>query len=184
MSLSRTSRLRRVVILCESFARNLAYYRTGHNAGKHLFAEAHPHAGFWRQLNSNAIDMLVLEWCKLFTDKDGKGEHGWRTVVTDSAAFHAALLQRLNVTADAFAANAKAIKTYRNNFVAHLGTLQIMDIPTLDMAYEAVRFYHEHVVTKEAKPEHLRGRCDTPENFSKGYRACIDEAEAIFKAAS
>jgi hypothetical protein len=65
--MSRKDRLRRVVLLCGHFARNLAYYRVGQTPEhKHLFDPAKTAcANFWRMANSDFLDLSVLEWCKL-----------------------------------------------------------------------------------------------------------------------
>jgi hypothetical protein len=55
-----------------------------------------------------------------------------------------------------------------------------MNIPMLDVADTAVRFYHEHIVTKEAKPGELSGLADTPEKLRFGFEQCVDEASAVF----
>jgi hypothetical protein len=63
--LSRRERLRRVVLLCCSFARNVAFYRAGQaDQVQHLLSENHPEVAFWRQVNANFLDTAVLEWCK------------------------------------------------------------------------------------------------------------------------
>jgi len=79
-------RLRRVVILCREFARNLAYVRAGQREEySHLVAESNPTASFWRVIRNNALDMCVLEWCKLFGDKQAR--HYWGKVVSNPAEF-------------------------------------------------------------------------------------------------
>ena len=69
-AMSRKDRLRRVVLLCCAFTRNLAYYRVGQEEEHRdlLDAEKNESANFWRVANSNCVDMCVLEWCKLFGD--------------------------------------------------------------------------------------------------------------------
>jgi hypothetical protein len=87
----RRDRLRRVVILCRSFAINLAYYRAGwSNEQKHMLDPAKS-GNFWRVVNGNFLDICVLEWCKLFADQRGK--HYWGTIVKDPAGFKAGLLR-------------------------------------------------------------------------------------------
>jgi hypothetical protein len=181
--LTRTDRLRRVVIVCSSFVRNLGYYRAGwHETAKHLLTETATHASFWRQMNSNSLDVAVLEWCKLFIDR--QGEHCWRRIVADEDKFKAALLDRLKLTADQFQQHCETMRGYRNKFVAHLDTDATMNIPMLDVADAAARFYHEHVVTKEAKPGELSGLADTPEKLRLGFKQCVDEARAVFGSAA
>jgi hypothetical protein len=95
--LSRHDRLRRVVLLCSSFARNMAYYRAGQRPnGLALLNRSHPRAGFWRQVNANFLDAAVIEWCKLLGD--GKGKHYWRQVVTDQESFERGLLDKIGMT--------------------------------------------------------------------------------------
>jgi hypothetical protein len=74
-----TERRRRVILLCCSFARNLAFYRARESGkARALLSASHPQASFWRQANGNFLDICVLEWCKLFGDK--KGKHHWSRV--------------------------------------------------------------------------------------------------------
>lgn len=158
-TMSRKDRLRRVVLLCCSFARNLAYYRVGQSEyGKRLLAPSHPLASFWRQTNSNCLDVCVLEWCKLLGDK--KGEHYWSRTVSDPTGFESGLLARIGMNSSAFQAEGKAMRQYRDKFVAHLDSDAVMRIPTLKTAQTSVWFYHE-VVVGEAVRQELSGLADT-----------------------
>jgi len=139
--LADAERLRRVVILCESFARNLAY----HCVARAKCSITHPHTSFWRQAHSNFLDVCVLEWCKLFGESKraetttGWGEHGWRSVVTDAAVFEAGLIARLGMTdAMEFDDVVERMRHYRDKFVAHLDAEREMDIPMLCHARQSV----------------------------------------------
>src|SRR5919204_3835775 len=115
----RKDRLRRVVILCCSFARNLAYYRIAWSQEhRHLLDQGHAHVNFWRVVNSNFLEMCVLEWYKLFAEK--KGKHFWGNIVTDVPAFEAGLLRYLGLEMDAFQKEISAMRLYRDKFIAHL----------------------------------------------------------------
>jgi hypothetical protein len=85
----RRDRLRRVVIVCCLFARNLAYYLVGRTQEYlHYWTPSwNASANFWRATNANFIVICVLEWCKLFADKQGK--HYWKKIVTDAESFEA-----------------------------------------------------------------------------------------------
>jgi hypothetical protein len=172
---------RRSVLLCITFLRNLAYYRTGQGQhGRHLLDASEPTVNFWRQANSNFIDMCVLDWCKLFADK--RAVHHWRKIVSDPAKFEADLLAHLNVTADEFQHLIDKVRFYRDKFVAHLDELNEMDVPTLDLLAKAIWFYHAHIVTNEVQPGDLAGiPTGTPEKFNQGYDQCIQEAERVFE---
>src|SRR5258706_12493841 len=100
--MTREERLRRVLILCCSFARNLAYYRIGRTKEfVHLQAQRNPTFSFWRAVNVNFIDICVLEWCKLFADSRGK--HHWRNIVSDPARFDGELYRDLQGSDQEFA---------------------------------------------------------------------------------
>jgi hypothetical protein len=178
--LTRVERLRRVVILCESFTRNYAYYRAAwHDAVKHLLHADHEQASFWRQANGDFIDVAVLEWCKLFTDF--KGKHCWRKVVTDPGTFEAALLSHIGKTAAEHQQLCKSMWNYRSQFVAHLDDEKVAYLPMLDGGWKAVQFYHEHVVTNEGTAADFTGHAAHPGDLAKGYAQCEAEARGIFE---
>src|SRR5712672_2360417 len=78
---------RRTVLLCVSFARNLAFFRAGKEQGSHLLEPAEKTASFWRQASSNFFDMCILEWCKMFSDRNAV--HHWRKTVFNPVQFEA-----------------------------------------------------------------------------------------------
>jgi hypothetical protein len=179
MTLSRRERLRRVVLLCASFVRNLAYYRAGHGPhGRPLLEDNAKHVSFWRQVNSDCIDVCVLDWCKLFAER--QGEHHWRKIVTDATASEAALLADVGLSASEFDAYIQKMKTYRNKFVAHLDQEKTMHIPDMTVAQKSLWFLHAHVVAHEAKPGDL-GELPTGD-VQLGYDQCLSEAEEIFRS--
>ena len=175
---------RRSVLLCILFLRNLAYYRTGQGQhGKHLLNHSEPTVNFWRQANSNFIDMCVLDWCKLFADE--RAVHHWRKIVSDPPKFEADLLAHLNLTAGEFQQLIERVRFYRDKFVAHLDELNEMTPPMLDVLANAVSFFHAHVVANEVQPGDLAGiPTDTPEAFNRGYDQCVQEAERVFEGVS
>lgn len=73
-------------LLCVNFVRNLAYYRAGFCDDKTLF----PDSEFWLTINSNFLEIAVVEWCKLFAD--GRARHDWKKAVVDPSAFLPQLL--------------------------------------------------------------------------------------------
>jgi len=178
--MTRKEQLRRVVILCCRFARNLAYYRVARSREyKHLFDPSTPGANFWRVANSNFIDVCVLEWCKLFADRSGK--HYWPRIVSDPASFKAGLLCHLKLEEVAFRREIESMRCYRDKFLAHLDSDNTMNIPKLDAPKRAVWFYHAHIVTHEAQVGDLTGLC---EDLDTGYRLTEDEARAVFRGAT
>jgi hypothetical protein len=71
--LTRRERLRRVLILCKDFTRNLGYVRGAQqHPGGWKEPPLHSAANFFRVAHNNALDMCVLDWCKLFGDDKAK----------------------------------------------------------------------------------------------------------------
>jgi hypothetical protein len=167
-NLIRRDRLRRVMLLCAHFARNLAYYRAGHGR----LTKTSPQ--FWITIDANFIDMAVIEWCKLLGDR--KGKHFWANVVTDPSRFERAMLVHLGATEDELAAYIEEMRTYRDKFLAHLDDLHVMDIPFLDRPRAAVEFYHRYIVEHEAAVGGLAG---LPTDLPDYYNHCFAEAKAI-----
>jgi hypothetical protein len=148
--MSRRKRLRRVVILCQSVARNLAYYRVGwrDEFKSKMDYGLHPaSANFFRVANGNFIDILVLEWCKLFAEKRGK--HYWENVVADKSGFKAGLLNELGIDEAEFDKSVKALREYRDKFVAHLDSEETMNIPALTIPKKAAWYYYAYIVANE-----------------------------------
>lgn len=88
--LSRRERLRRTALLCAHCIRNLAYYRAARTDGALTFsARNRLHV----TINGNFLDVMVLEWCKLFVPRE---EHAWRNVVTDTVPARPACGRRLH----------------------------------------------------------------------------------------
>ncbi len=180
--MTRRDRLRRVVLLCTNFTRNLAYYRAGRSqSAMTLLDAAHPQASFWRVTNGNFLDACVLEWCKLFAEARN-GEHFWRRIVTDPAAFETQLYTNIGVTHAEFDSLIERMRHYRDKFVAHLDSDHVMHIPTLSDAEAAVSFYHRHVAVHEATAGELAGLANTPDHLKLGYAQSVEEAEQAYRA--
>src|SRR5437588_664498 len=143
--LTRVERLRRVVVVCGYFMRNLAYYRAGFrdsaSGKKQLRGRGR---NFWLHVSSNFLDAAVMEWCKLFGDKQGK--HYWSKIVSDPARFESELRRHLGIDAATLEKYIETIRRYRDKFAAHLDSERVMHIPNFDMAKAAVEFYHKHIV--------------------------------------
>jgi hypothetical protein len=139
-------RRRRVVQLCSSFLRNLAFFRAGlqGEVQRILLRPPHPQFEFWREAHVNFLDICILEWCKLFADP--KSEHHWRRVIDDHDGFEADLYATLSVTADEFAKLIKQARHYRDKLVAHLDEERIMRPPKLDLPKKSIVFLHGRLV--------------------------------------
>ena len=157
--MTRKALLRRVGILCCHCIRNLAFYRAGWRAGKPLFQ-----GEFMNTTNSNFLDVCVLEWCKLFGDK--RGTHYWGKTIADQPIFFAGLLKSIDLTAAEFDAYIVEMRVYRDKFVAHLDTEDVMHIPRLRVARRSVIFLYTYLLANEQVANCFH---DAPENGSSYY---------------
>jgi hypothetical protein len=133
--LTREERIRRVVILCREFMRNLAHRRGAAEAPQGWRSVGGPlilpDASFWITSSNNALDMCVLEFCKLFVERKRTENHHWRKVVTDHYAFRDGLLRALKLNEAEYLAYLQIMKDYRDQFIAHLDDERTMHPPNL-----------------------------------------------------
>ena len=170
--MNRVQYLRRVLLLCSHFARNLAYYRTAWDGKRHI-----RNSDFWKTTSGNSYDLCVLEWCKLFGEPSG--EHHWSQAVSDKASFESNLYTAIGTDVAGFETYRLAMRAYRDQFVAHLDLEQVANLPHLDMANASVWFYHAHVVKHEIPADGL-GRL--PQDLKQYYREKFEEANQIYRA--
>jgi hypothetical protein len=167
--LTRRERLRRTAQLCGHCIRNLAYYRAGRNGGDLRFERRSRIHG---AMNGNFLDIMVLEWLKLFVASE---QHAWQNIVTDRAQFSTGLLAHLNCTDEQFTDFINEMRTYRDKFVAHLDSRRQMDIPVLDKAKDSAIYYHRYLLMHENEESPYRSDLDY--DIGALYADC--EAEAI-----
>jgi len=156
--------------LCCHFLRNLGFYKSGWRKGELIFREQ-----FWVNANSNFIDICVLEWCKLFGDK--QGQNSWRKVITDQTAFFAGLLQTLDKTESEFDSYVMEMKTYRDKFTAHLDSEEVMNIPNLKVARKSVSFLYDYLLANEEEDDCFH---DAPPKASCFYRHFYSQGRKIY----
>ena len=167
--MTRTQRLRRVLILCNHTVRNLAFYRSGWKEKQPVFE-----GDFGRTVNSNFLDVSVLEWCKLFADE--RDPHCWRNIATNPTDFESNLLQSLGHAPDEFSTFIRIARTYRDKFIAHLDNEETMRIPVLDPILRSVFFYYQHVLRNEAPELQL----DAPSTLDERYASWCREAAQCY----
>ena len=168
--MTRKERLRRVAILCCHCLRNLAFYKAGWR-GKSLVLEGE----FWINVNSNFLDICVLEWCKLFCDANGK--HHWRKIISDQSSFFNSLLHQLGITEDEFNSYIKSMKEYRDKSVAHLDSEETMNIPILDITKNSVSFLYDYLLQHEVEGDFF---VDARGNASEFYDSFLREGISVY----
>lgn len=165
-------RVRRVGLLCCHCVRNIAYYRGGWTNGAFVSDE-----DFWINTNSNFIDIAVLEWCKLFADRNGK--HHWKKVIPNLDEFRTNLYQATGVTEDEFLEQLRNTKKYRDKFVAHLDNDLRMNIPELDLLISSTQYLFREI--RDAYPDYL---ADTPEELESFFEERLAYGKTIYPAAT
>ena len=136
--MDRTTRLRRVGILCCHFVRNYSYYKAGWDK-----SEIKAKDQFWVSLNGNFLDIAVLEWCKLFGDY--KDKHHWKKIMHADQTFKQRMFDELDIKQIDLDKIHGSIKSYRDKFVAHLDSERVMNIPKLQEGLPLVYFYYSEV---------------------------------------
>jgi hypothetical protein len=181
--ISREDRLRRVVILCVAFMRNMAYFRGAYEAPEGWQSQAGelvlPDASFWVIVANNFLDVCVMEFCKLFVE-ERNGRHFWKRVVTDQETFKAELLAKLDMTEEAYVTYLESFKTYRDKFVAHLDDERTMYTPQLDAARIAVQHLHAWLVANECSAGLLDFEHASPERLAAGCKVEQSTARRIY----
>ena len=167
------NRPRRTALICYHFTRNLAYYRAGWRDKQPIF----PNNDLWKNINSNFLDVAVLEWCKLFADK--RARHSWRKVVVDSSSFLPQMLHDTEVSLPEWNSYLRRMRGYRDKFIAHLDNDSMMNIPDMNLAEFAV-YYLFDIVTAEQSSELFK---DLPSDLRSYRDSCRTVAvEAYTKA--
>lgn len=134
-----------------------------------------PDSQYWRTVHGNEVDILVLEWCKLFAERRGK--YGWRKVVPNSETFEQGLLIHLESSRAQFKTYVDSMKYHRDKFVAHLDDENAMYIPQFDLAWKATQFYFLQV-TEELKKIAIVAEDDL--SLQDYYATHFSEARVIY----
>ena len=170
--MTRRQHLRRVAILCCHCLRNLAFYNAGWRRGESIFK-----GQFWITTNGNFLDICVLEWCKLFGDESGK--HYWRKVISDPDTFFQELLSETGVTEAKFNDHVQEMRKYRDKFVAHLDSEEVMHIPTLTITLQSVSYLYNYLLDNEGVPQFF---ADAPKSASAFYSRFRREGKEAYEA--
>lgn len=156
--MKRPERLRRVVLLSCHCLRNVALYRSAW-CGSRLIVTRQ----FWINANANALDIAVLEWCKLFADREGK--HHWTRVVVSRTEFRIKLLGVLGMSEPEFQQFVRTVLRYRNKFVAHLDEESTMHIPELRALRRSSAFLYDWLRADAKNAMYLQDATHSAKSF-------------------
>ena len=129
------ARIRMTYHLCRSILRNGAYFRGGASPA------SSPKTQFAIQACNNFLDMVFLDWCKLFWDR--KGQHHFTKILPDPEGFRGDLLGAVKMNAGKFEGVAKSVAHYRDKALAHADVFDTIDIPKLDAILESTLQLYE-----------------------------------------
>jgi hypothetical protein len=102
---------------------------------------------YWATATNNFLDVAVLEWCKLFGERNGR--HNWKKSVNQPSAFELSLLARLNWSARQCDEYVQGMRKYRDKFVAHLDELNLYAIPSMDPAISSAQHLYNWLLEHE-----------------------------------
>ena len=170
--------VRRLALLNCAFVRNLAFHRCGYVSGDGR-GRLKDGTEMGKTINGNFIDIAVLEWSKLFAERNG--HHHWHKFMRNDQermAFLRDLLSALRIGEAEWRRFIGHVKTYRDEFVAHLDEGEIAHIPDMGLAFASAVFFHRylHMQSPRGTFESMHGP-DLPIDLEAYYETCRREAD-------
>ena len=169
---------RRQATLSCAIIRNIAFYYAGWVSGDGQ-GQLRDDTDLGRTINSNFIDVAVLEWSKLFVDWEAR--HHWRRFVKDTearTAFRSGLLEAIGIERAEWENYHAQVKTYRDHFIAHLDDDDVMIPPSLRVARESTVYFYNHLIANTPAgtiagrlPLDLQAYYDACSSFAGTYHA-------------
>jgi hypothetical protein len=144
----RQEQLRRASLICISFAKNLAIYRS---TREHLHDSINidPRTeDILINISNNSFDICSLDWCKIFIKKGSK--HYFQSLATDKEKIVRELYEFTGMNKISFDMYCDKFRNYRNQFVAHQDIENIQNHPNCDIALESVIFFHNYIIDEES----------------------------------
>jgi hypothetical protein len=151
--------------------RNLAFHRAMADSQKSWNQNQ-----FWITAHNNYLDIAVLEWCKLFTDRSGM--HHWRKSVTDQDEFRDMLLADVKSTPAEYETYALSFKEYRDKFVAHLDEENTIHVPRMAIARLSTQTLFRWLLTQENDCNAFHDAPHRPEDY---YAVCLANARKTLR---
>ena len=132
---SKKLRVRRTFQLATTCICNIAAYKANWKKDQNNESHLVIHRDFWRRANGNFLDIAVLEWCKVFSERTG--EHHWSRIFKTKQDWMASLFYHMNMTQKNFNNELVKVVKYRNKYVAHLEPIP-MKYPSMDFLYKSI----------------------------------------------
>ncbi len=139
-------RIRRTFQLTNYCIANIAAYRVNWQSENNV-RHQRVDSDFWMRANSAFFDMAVIEWCKLFSDNNGK--HHWSLTFPKKQEWKNLLLRHMQLDEDAYDFELHKIRSYRNSYVAHLDEPKSMTYPLTEFMLKSSEFLYDSIKTSE-----------------------------------
>ncbi|WP_322026690.1 hypothetical protein [Burkholderia sp. BCC1977] len=145
--------------------------------------EPDPALNFWRVLHGNLLDIVVLEWCKLFGSDDEEHQQvHWKNVIADEEEFRTGLFAHLGIDQDLWRTYWQQMKAYRDQHVAHLdfNRRDVTHYPDLGSSMSSAVYYYGRLI------QELRALGETrfPDDLSGYYDAFQAQSIEIAQTAT
>jgi hypothetical protein len=109
--------------------------------------------------------------------RDKRGQHYWKRVVSDQAAFLVGLLNFIGKTEAEFEKYVDEIRVYRDKCVAHLDSENVMKPPKLGVAKKSVSFLYEYLLVNVEVDKCFN---DAPPKASDFYEMHYSQGQKIY----
>jgi hypothetical protein len=161
-------------------ARNASYYLALDEYQKEL------KQNYWIAIYNNYIDIVTLEWCKIFGSK--KEQTHWKTVVDDPVDFEKDLLSAVKMTSVEWNKYRDETRQYRDKFLAHYDERHFevspgqIKIPDLEGILQSSNYFYIYLVKKFRKLQD-GAKDEFPNDLLSYYEASLKQAKDYVKAA-
>ena len=135
-------RIRRVLQLANNCRSNIAFYKTNWHKNENDESTVIVNRDFWIRANGNFLDIAVLEWCKVFSEK--RGEHHWTKIFKSKYEWMSKFLAHMKMSQKEFHAELQKITKYRNKYIAHLDPIPLK-YPKTDIMLKSMSYLYDEI---------------------------------------
>ena len=134
---------------------------------------------FWLSVIGNFVDIAVLEWCKLFGNRNGK--YHWSKVLLSPETFRSDMLNQLGLEQERFDSMYLTVKRYRDEFVAHLEDVETTTVPNMNVPYVLAWSYYRQLRTDYPSLASIK---ELPKDYGNYFAVHSRDAERIIRLAT
>jgi hypothetical protein len=135
-------RIRRTFQVTNNCISNIAAYKANWRKNAMNESKLVVERDFWNRANGNFLDIAVLEWCKVFSERNG--EHHWSRIFKTKQDWMSEFCQHMNMSQKEFHAELQRVVKYRNKYVAHLEPIP-MKYPSMNFLLKSISYLYEKI---------------------------------------